>query len=273
MTVLFTDLDGTLLDEAYSWEAARPAIELLERRRIPWVLVSSKTRSEMEALRAGLGHAHPFVVENGGAAYIPRGYFGCPVAGASARGGYEVLSWGAPYGDLVRRLQAAAAGAKCPIVPFSAMTVEEVSQATGLPAAAAARAMQREYDEVFSAPDKTKIPGLLEEIERAGLRWTHGGRFYHICGDNDKAIAVRALIDLFTARHGAVETIGLGDSLNDLPFLRVVDIPVVIRGRRPTPIPLRRIHARYTRSAGPRGWNEAVTGLLTAGDATQPRHR
>jgi len=56
MHVVFTDLDGTLLDqETYSWEAARPALELLERQRIPWIIVTSKTRAEVEVLRREMG--------------------------------------------------------------------------------------------------------------------------------------------------------------------------------------------------------------------------
>lgn len=277
-TVIFTDLDGTLLDETYSWEDARPAIEQLDRQGIPWVLVSSKTRSEIEVLREELGHRHPFVVENGGAAYIPRGYFGAPVSGASLPGasrpgasrpdGYEVLHWGTPYEELVGKLQMASAAARCPVVTFSSLAAEQVSEASGLPVEAAIRAKQREYDEVFWAPDKTRLQNLFAEIERAGLRWTHGGRFYHVCGNNDKATAVKALVALFAARHGSVQTIGLGDSLNDLPFLQIVDKPILIRSRRPASIHFRTIKAQFTRNSGPRGWNEAISELLIAGEVT-----
>ncbi len=65
-----TDLDGTLLDrETYDFAPARPALDALRERGVPLVLVSSKTRAEMEPLaeasapgarRAGS------VVENGG---------------------------------------------------------------------------------------------------------------------------------------------------------------------------------------------------------------
>jgi predicted mannosyl-3-phosphoglycerate phosphatase (HAD superfamily) len=38
MIAVFTDLDGTLLDaRTYAWEAARPAINRLRERKIPWV--------------------------------------------------------------------------------------------------------------------------------------------------------------------------------------------------------------------------------------------
>ena len=40
--LVFTDLDGTLLDEDYGWEAARPAVEALRAASIPIILNSSK---------------------------------------------------------------------------------------------------------------------------------------------------------------------------------------------------------------------------------------
>jgi len=56
MLVVFTDLDGTLLDEeTYSWEAAEPALAMLRERGIPWVMVTSKTRAEVEVLRERMG--------------------------------------------------------------------------------------------------------------------------------------------------------------------------------------------------------------------------
>jgi len=73
--VVFTDLDGTLLDHSsYSFEAARPALEGLRARRIPVVPCTSKTRAEVEEIRTRLRNRDPFVVENGGAALIPAGW-------------------------------------------------------------------------------------------------------------------------------------------------------------------------------------------------------
>jgi len=53
--LVFTDLDGTLLDHnTYGWEEAIPALELCRTRGVPVILVSSKTRAEMAALRCKL---------------------------------------------------------------------------------------------------------------------------------------------------------------------------------------------------------------------------
>ena len=53
--VVFTDLDGTLLDKkTYSFEAAREALTELRARNIPLIVVSSKTRAEIEPIRLEL---------------------------------------------------------------------------------------------------------------------------------------------------------------------------------------------------------------------------
>ena len=74
--VVFTDLDGTLLDRTtYSYASAVPALESLRQKKIPIVFCSAKTSAEQEAYRKELGIGDPFIVENGGAIFIPYGYF------------------------------------------------------------------------------------------------------------------------------------------------------------------------------------------------------
>lgn len=41
-TIVITDLDGTLLDEKYSFEAARPALELLREKPVSVVVCSAR---------------------------------------------------------------------------------------------------------------------------------------------------------------------------------------------------------------------------------------
>jgi len=96
--VLFTDLDGTLLDaDTYRYDAARPALERLREHAIPLIICTSKTRAEVEPLRRKLENQDPFIVENGGALYIPDGYFKAPLPGSSRRDGYQVIEMGLPY--------------------------------------------------------------------------------------------------------------------------------------------------------------------------------
>jgi mannosyl-3-phosphoglycerate phosphatase len=77
--ILFTDLDGTLLNgETYDYQAVLPALETLKQKGIPVIPVTSKTRAEVETLIQTVGITDPFVVENGSAIFIPRDT--CPFA-------------------------------------------------------------------------------------------------------------------------------------------------------------------------------------------------
>ncbi|UCH52084.1 MAG: HAD hydrolase family protein, partial [Chloroflexota bacterium] len=62
--VIFSDLDGTLLDRAtYSYDKALPTVDYLRERGIPIVFCSAKTRVEQEVYRRELKVFHPFIVE------------------------------------------------------------------------------------------------------------------------------------------------------------------------------------------------------------------
>ncbi len=262
MLVVFTDLDGTLLDhETYSFEAAGPALGRLKELGVPVVLCTSKTRMETEAWRERLQNRHPFIVENGGALFVPPDYFPMELQASARRDAYEVFELGDPYEDLVDTLRAAAIESRCRARGFHDLTVEETAVCCGLPVEQAARAKQREYDEPFEILDAGS-DRLLAGIERRGKRWTRGGRFYHIMGGSDKGRCVELAADLYRQAFGAVKTVGLGDGMNDAAFLKVVDIPIVIRSATSTKLQPMIRGARVTDCPGPEGWNRAILDLL-----------
>jgi mannosyl-3-phosphoglycerate phosphatase len=265
MDLIFTDLDGTLLDrDTYAWEAARPALDRLRRHGVPWILVTSKTRAEVEAWRRCLGNEHPFIVENGGAAFVPANYFPHPIPGSKRRASYEVLEWGAPYLDLGAGLQRASQASQCRVRGFHEMTPEEVAALCDLPLPQAVLAKQREYDEPFLVLDPHRAGALAAAIREQGRNCTRGGRFWHILGANDKALAVAALSALFARDYAPLRTIGLGDGLNDASFLNVVAAPVLIHSAQSAELKALVPHGWETARPGPAGWNEAVLALTGA---------
>jgi mannosyl-3-phosphoglycerate phosphatase len=263
MDIVFTDLDGTLLDrDTYSWEAARPALDRLKRQGIPWVLVTSKTCAEVEFWRRCLGNAHPFIVENGAAAYVPLDYFPSAVRGGRRLDAYEALEWGTPYEELVADLRGASQASQCRVRGFHEMTPDEVARLSNLPLKQAVLAKQREYDEPFLILDPDRAGALAAAIEARGKQWTRGGRFWHILGANDKALAVGALSALFERGNAPVRTIGLGDGLNDVSFLNVVDAAVLIRSPQAAELKAAVPRGVVTDRPGPAGWNAAILALI-----------
>jgi mannosyl-3-phosphoglycerate phosphatase len=263
--VIFTDLDGSLLDaQTYSFDAAREALDALRARSIPLIPASSKTRVEIERLRNSLDHHHPFIVENGGGVFIPKGYFDFPLEGAVLRGPYQVIELGLPYVALRLALKEIAHALGCRIRGFGDMTVEEIAERTGLNPSDAQLAKQREYDEPFLVET---APPPVDEIrlkaEARGLRCTSGGQFYHLTGSSDKGLACQYLIDCYRRRHGAITTVAIGDSLNDLPMLAAVDRPMLVQRADGTYDPAVMLPGLVrAQGIGSPGWNRTVLAAL-----------
>jgi len=262
--IIVTDLDGTLLDsKTYSFEEARPALELIKKNDIPLVLCSSKTRAELVIWRNRLENRHPFIVENGGGIFIPEGYFPFPVEGET-RNGYRVISLGVPYAGIREQFTRLRDELQIPVTGFGDMTPADVSKLTGLSLDEAVLAKQREYGEPFVFPGAAD-ERMLRSIEASGLRWTQG-RLFHLMGNHHKGKAVALLRTLFERAKGPVIIAGLGDSLNDFPFLLAVDNPILVRRENGSLDPRITIPGLYcTQKIGPAGWNEAVLTLLETG--------
>ncbi len=255
MKLVFTDLDGTLLDhDTYSFEPARAALEALRQAGVPVIFVTSKTRAETEFWRARTGNRDPFVTENGGAAVIPAGTFPFEAP--------EEIVLGTRYPVLVAALERAARAAGVRVRGFHSLSVREVAEAASLPLEQAELAKRREFDEPFEILDEAGAAALLAAIEAEGMRWTRGGRFYHITGNNDKAAAARGLIELYRRVEPEVATFGFGDGWNDAPLLDAVDVPVAVLS--PATQRLRELvpRAAVTRLPGPAGWSAAVFELV-----------
>ena len=99
--MLFTDLDRCLVDHSpSSFENARPALQALQSEQIPVILVSGKTRAELEPLREGLNHSDPFIVENGAAVFVASDTFDFPLERSRTKSSYYVIELGTPYAML-----------------------------------------------------------------------------------------------------------------------------------------------------------------------------
>ncbi len=248
--VVFTDLDGTLLDhETYSYSPAEPALALLKREGVPLVLASSKTAAEIAPLHAtlNLGSA-PAIVENGAGVFEP---------------GDEMM----PPDHAYRRIRSTLA--ELPPDParnfrgFGDMGPEEVAAATGLSRRDAALACKR----CFSEPGlwtgtEADLRRFLDLLDDRGIVARRGGRFLTLSFGRTKADAMREVAE----RLGATVTIALGDAPNDAEMLLAADYGIVVRNdHAPEMPPLTAKVAgriRHTEQPGPEGWNAAIVDLL-----------
>ncbi len=263
--VLFTDLDGTLLDLSdYSYDAALPALDALKKRNVPIIFCTAKTFVENEYYRKTLGIGDPFIVDNGGAIFIPKNYFSFEFA-CKGRGDYCVIELGASYGELRAALKAIREETAFKITGFGDMTAEEVAKDANLTVDEAKRAKKKEYNEsfIFDEPEE-KEAVLFEKIREKGFAVTHGGRYYNIHGkDADKGKAVKILTGLFEKEYGVVKTIGVGDSRNDIPMLNAVEQPAVVKNKKGTWLDISLPNLYKAKGEGPEGWVEVVEKFIS----------
>ena len=269
--VVFVDLDGTLLDTGTAtWEAAAPALQALRSYGIPLILVSSKTRAELEPLRRRLQHQDPFIAENGAAVFVPQGLFTFPLERVRTKASYDVIELGMPYHMLRDVLKQIEDAVETPLHGFGDLSVDDIMQVTGLCRADATLATMREYDEPFLLQGpQTLVEEVCRQIVARGLRWTKAGGLFHLTGDNDKGEAAEILMRCYQREQRLrfqsrpVESVGIGDSITDVPLLAAVDHPILVQrpdGSFDTDVLLPRLVR--TRGIGPAGWNDAMLRLL-----------
>ncbi len=164
--VVFSDVDAILLDPHMpSFASAATVLSRLVLEDVVLVLCSSRTRAEIELIQQELGLNAPFICENGGAVFIPGGYFDFDVPGARELAGYQTVEFGRAYSDVVRTLRRTAERLRIEIIGFGDMSIEEVARECGLPLLQARLAKLREYGEYFRTLDPG--PAVRSRLSKA----------------------------------------------------------------------------------------------------------
>lgn len=264
--MIVTDLDGSLLDDTYSWAAALPALEMIQARGIPLVLNSSKTMAEMREFANALQTMAPVVAENGGLLAVHEASGLLDRYNAQERlKEYVIEINGLPRHFIVAKAHALRVRDGYRFEGFADWTDAQVSEHTGLSETMARHARSRYATEPIVWHDSPARQQLFEaELAKHAIRLVRGGRFLHLMGQVDKADGTQAAIRLYQQAQSGSEwfVIALGDSGNDLAMLEAADIAVVIPhadGSCIQPQAARVVHASSPASVG---WNQALLELL-----------
>jgi mannosyl-3-phosphoglycerate phosphatase len=261
--VVFSDLDGTLLDHHdYSYEPAQPALAALRERGAPLVLCSSKTRAEMLHLWHALGLTAPFITENGGGVFIPKEHRLAAEPGWRPAGdGWRVRRLGLPIEEVRQRF--AGFKERFGARGFGDLDDAEVAGLTGLSPAQASLARRREFSEPVVLPEPDAQAGeFAAAAGQAGLETTRGGRLFHLLAGGDKGKAVRQVAELYRLEDAGLTTAALGDAQNDLAMLAMVDRPILVARPDGSHAEMELPGLVREKRPGPAGWNAAVLALL-----------
>lgn len=244
---MFTDIDGTLVDintAEYGKETDK-LIRLIKERNIPLILASAKTRLEQNKIREDLGLSDPFIVENGGAIVIPKGYFPDyalrdikyplretqEIKNEARDVNHEiVVELGKPADYIRAKLSDIRKKYSINFRGVADISVEKLSNLALISREQAKRMAQRNYGETILQIQSEDIARFIKYVQEDGMKVIHGGRFFDVTVGTDKGIAVGILKKLFKDKfHNNVTFFGIGDSTNDIPMLNLMDIPILVQ--------------------------------------------
>jgi mannosyl-3-phosphoglycerate phosphatase len=273
--LIFTALEGALVDShTGSFSEAEEALSELDRRKIAVILLTSRTRAEIEPLRRKLGHNHPFITEAGGGIFFPDGYLNIRIPGAARTGRYLGIAQGRPYEEVCAALDDIALECGVGVAGFHHMSLREIADNTGLRPRDAELARSREYDEpfFFTSADEKAIARFVSTASEHGYQAQPRGMFWHLSAGCDPARAVQTVTKLFREEtHSKLSAVGIGAAAEDLPWLRVVDHAFMLPSSHANADasetdqaparPGRNIAAGD--APGPAGWNSVILNIIS----------
>lgn len=249
--IVVTDLDGTLLDhKTYEYEAARKAIEELNKRDIAIILNSSKTQAEISELRHQLDNHEPYVCENGGII--------CGIG--------DIQYLATPRKEFLDKLSGIKGKLQLQYKGFSEATVDDVVKWTGLDCTSAEKAMQRSSTEPLLWQDSdSALDDFRQELKKINLQCVRGGRFHHVMGFFNKASCFQQLKEYYgKIWQEKVGIIALGDSPNDLPMLEQANHAIVIPSAKGSNLKPNNSSVYYADQLAPYGWQEGIDFCLNS---------
>ena len=266
--IIFTDLDGTLLDhETYSFSKAKPALEIIKQRKIPIILTSSKTRVEMADYQKEMGiETNPFIVENGSAIYSNINFFENSEKGEIFKS-YSRFCLGKTYSEIKNILTKISNEYGYTIKGFHNSDKQEIINQTNLNEEAVELAINREFSVPLFYNDKAEQI-LLKEIQKYNLKILYGGRFMHLLGETDKGRALDFVRNAYSKKWNSskITTIAIGDTLNDIAMLEKADIKILVKrfnNEYDKRVKIEKLI--YSPYIGPKGWNKSLLEILNSG--------
>ncbi|MEM6262522.1 MAG: HAD-IIB family hydrolase [Bacteroidota bacterium] len=264
-TVVFSDLDGTLLDKHKRLlPEIKEAVQHLKAQDISLIFCSSKTRSEQELILAELDLEEPIIVENGSGIFIPHTYFNFEYAYQDTTPKFKVIELGVPSVVIRTIVSQAQQDADCFLKSFYSESPDFIGAVTGLSDEAALRANVRDYSEVIVTNGHTPehFMNFEQELHSQGLCMVRNTHYSSVIGIfSDEGRAVQLLGDLLRKKHGNILSVGIADCLDDYDMLAAVDLPFLVKDFSGNHAPISLEGLIKVEGKGPNGWLEAIQQL------------
>ena len=178
-SVLYIAVDQLVPERGKSIAGFDEFTAALDRAGVPAVWLTARSRLQFDEPRRKMGHAHPFIGEDGCGVYLPEGYFHLRPAGDSRSrkaatlrlGRFTCVPLAEPLPAASDALEALSEEAEVPVVTLRSLSVRELVQNTGLPPREAELARQRDFDELFffAGASAAQIERFLADGRKQGI--------------------------------------------------------------------------------------------------------
>tara|TARA_Y100000996_G_scaffold263978_1_gene207714 strand:+ start:117 stop:923 length:807 start_codon:yes stop_codon:yes gene_type:complete len=254
--VIFTDLDGTLLNrDTFKFDEIKDYIKSLVNKGIIIIPNTSKTNAELNNFAKELDLNLPFISENGSAIH-----------------GLNIINKNLPDEIILAREKELILKIfqkeipenlrnKCKFI--TKMEKKMQSKILGLKHNKLRHALTRKYSipMLFKGNYEQK-KNFFYIIKNIGLSLHEGGRVINLCDKVSKVKAMNKVIKILKKTENIVKTIGVGDNYNDLEMLKNSDFPCLVFNDKFLMDTININNCIVSKNLAPKGWQEVVKMAL-----------
>jgi len=227
---------------------------------------SSKTFHEIVSMQKNFKIKYPFICETGGGIYHTKKLgFEC----GKKRDDYFILSESIKihrFSDLVRELIKNNFSHDFEL--YDDLSQFEKSKLTGLSGSNLAQASDRDFSILIKhSGNKKSFKELSETLNSHNLNLIQGGRFCHVCSNNNKGQATNYFLKHIMKNNEDMKiiSVAIGDSMNDLDMLNAVNYPCIVKSDNNHNLldKVKNKNVVYSTSYAPHGWIECLERVFT----------
>ena len=279
--IIFTDIDNTLIQSHViennmiihkkNYGNIKYIINKLNEKKIPLILCSSKTKAEQIKIRKDCSISDPFIVENGGAIYIPEDYFNSKIFDSIINTdikikkiqNFHVLEIGQSFSNISKTLNKIRKENNMDFKVFHDYSEIELVKKIGMSREDVKLMLNREYGETILEIDENHENKMIKSCKDYNLNMIKGSLYYTVSAMHDKGKAVSILKKIFQLNSKEnIEFVAIGDAMNDLTMLKNVDHPFLVRNSHNQYANIRLTNLKKAEGVGPFGWEEIVLKFL-----------
>lgn len=233
-TVVFCAIDDLIPIAGNALNGFADFLDGLAEARIPTVWVTSRTRHQLDTPIRRLGHAGPFIAENGCGVYLPEDYFHLKPERTTRLGRFTCIPAATPEPAASQALDSLAEDTGISVVPLRSLSPREAMQNTGFSRQETDALRQRDFDELFffAGASDGDIQKFKQCAAERKLSVRAAGSFYSLAVGASLSKCIQELRKLYDrALHARALAIALTTSGQSVELPKACDRAILLSDR------------------------------------------